>query len=318
MIQGWRHSVLDPAGPQAGRIHALWWFLFAVSVIVFVLVVGAMLTALVRSHRRDVVAADSASDRRAARVVAGAVGATAVILLVFLAFSVRTGRAIGTLPSGDVLTIELTGHQWWWEAEYVDTNPSLRFTTANEIHVPVGRAVQFDLVARDVIHSFWVPSLHGKKDMIPGQRSRTWFRADTAGVYRGQCAEFCGHQHAKMGLLIIAEPEEQFAAWYASQLRPAVPPRDSLTRRGQQVFLGATCAMCHTINGTNAASRVGPPLTHVGSQRTIAAATLPNTRGHLAGWILDPQRIKPGVRMPPNQLSADDLQALLAYLESLK
>jgi cytochrome c oxidase subunit 2 len=169
-----------------------------------------------------------------------------------------------------------------------------------------------------VIHSFWVPGLQGKMDMIPGRTNVTWLQADRTGVWRGQCAEYCGLQHAKMAFLVVAERPDSFAGWLARQRDTAPTPIDELTRRGQEVFLSSSCVMCHAISGTPAGSRIGPDLTHLASRRTIAAGTLPNTRGNLAGWILDPQRIKPGTRMPPNQLDPADLQALLAYLESLK
>ena len=201
---------------------------------------------------------------------------------------------------------------------YADTSPHGRFTTANEIHVPVGEPVLFVLNAQDVIHSFWVPSLAGKKDLIPGYTQSMWFQADTAGVYRGQCAEFCGLQHAKMALHVVAEPKAQYRQWVERQRESAAIPTDSVTRRGREIFLVGQCAMCHSIQGTAAASNAGPDLTHLASRRTIAAGTLPNTRGALAGWIVDPQRIKPGTRMPPNLLRPQDLDALLTYLQSLE
>jgi cytochrome c oxidase subunit 2 len=171
----------------------------------------------------------------------------------------------------------------------------------------------------DVIHSFWVPNLHGKKDMIPGYTNDTWIQADSAGVYRGQCGEYCGYQHAHMALIVTAEPEAAFERWYANQLAPAAPPSDSSVKRGHDVFVSNSCMMCHAISGEPlAGSNVGPDLTHFASRPTIAAGTLPNTRGHLAGWIVDPQRIKPGAQMPPNSLSPADLNALLDYLRSLK
>ena len=190
--------------------------------------------------------------------------------------------------------------------------------TANEIHVPVGRPVVIELRATDVIHSFWVPNLGVKRDMIPGEETSIWFQADTAGVYRGQCAEFCGYQHAKMAFEVVAEPPERFAAWLIRQRDTASTPADSVAARGQEVFLATSCVMCHAIGGTPAGSRIGPNLTHLASRRTIGAGSLPNTRGNLGGWIVDPQRIKPGARMPPNSLEPDDLQALLVYLERLE
>jgi len=270
---------------------------------------------------------EAQAERRLPRVIGAAVAVTVVALAAWLAYDLAASRGLTALARDDAarradgvppIEIELVGHQWWWEATYAAESPDRRLTTANELYVPVGRPVVLRMTSRDVIHSFWVPNVTGKRDLIPGHVSTLWFQADTAGVYRGQCAEFCGHQHAKMGLLLIAVEPERFAAWYESHLRPAAPPGDSLRRRGQEVFLGGPCVVCHRIGGTPAGGRVGPDLTHVGSRRTLAAASLPNTRGHLAGWILDPQRIKPGVRMPPNQLAPADLHALLAYLEGLR
>jgi cytochrome c oxidase subunit 2 len=313
--------VLDPAGIQAERIARFWWFALATGGVVFVLVIGAMLYATF--HRRRGEADDpqieAAKSRMMNRWVIGAVAATVVVLVAYLVLDFLTGRAIAALArSDDALTIDVVGHQWWWEVAYADPVPGRRLTTANEIHVPVGRTIRLRMTSFDVIHSFWVPNLHGKKDLIPGHLTVTHFRADRPGVYRGECAEFCGHQHARMGLLVIARPPEEFAAWYESQLLPAPPPADSVQRRGQEVFLAHACVMCHTIRGTPAGGRVAPELTHIGSRRTLAAATLPNTRGHLGGWITNSQRIKPGNKMPPNQIAPQDLQALLTYLQSLK
>jgi len=173
-------------------------------------------------------------------------------------------------------------------------------------------------VSRDVIHSFWVPNLHGKRDLIPGQVTRTWIQADAAGVYRGQCAEFCGHQHANMGLTIVAEPMAQFQVWLRRQRRAAAAPVTPEQRQGRDVFLQSPCASCHTVRGTDAGSRFGPDLTHVASRLTIASGTLPNTREHLARWIADPQAIKPGSRMPSHVLSAADVEAVVSYVRSLR
>jgi cytochrome c oxidase subunit 2 len=201
---------------------------------------------------------------------------------------------------------------------YQDPAPSRSFSTANEIHIPVGRPVELTLRSIDVIHSFWVPNLHGKKDLIPGQVNTLLLQADRAGVFRGQCAEFCGLQHANMALHVVAEPQEQFAKWQAQQRRPAPEPANDAQRRGREVFMASSCVLCHKIGGTMAGGVTGPDLTHVASRLSLAAGTLPNTRGHLAGWIVDPQMHKPGNNMPPNLLSPGDLQALLSYLDTLR
>jgi cytochrome c oxidase subunit II len=163
-----------------------------------------------------------------------------------------------------------------------------------------------------------VPNLHGKRDLVPGYTNHLWIQADTPGVYRGQCAEFCGHQHANMSFVVVAQPVAEFQAWLQHQRRPAQEPGTELQRRGREVFLQTPCASCHTVRGTDAGSRLGPDLTHVGSRLTVAAGTLPNTRGHLAGWIADPQSVKPGARMPTSPLAPEDLQAVLAYVRSLR
>ncbi|HEU4629784.1 MAG TPA: cytochrome c oxidase subunit II [Gemmatimonadaceae bacterium] len=313
-------SALHPAGPQARKVSDLWWFALIVSTVVYVVTIGALLWAAWRARRREHAGAPLPpdSERRMTRAVAAGVGATVALLLVFFVYDLSVGRTLSPPPGGDPLTINVIGHQWWWEVQYPDTTPHGRFTTANEIHVPVGRPVVLLLTSTDVIHSIWVPNLAGKKDLIPGYTQSVWFQADTAGVYRGQCAEFCGHQHAKMALVVVAEPPAEFQRWLAQSRQPALPPTDSVTRRGQEVFLTGPCVMCHAIDGTPAGSNVGPNLTHLASRRTLGAGTLPNTRGHLAGWIVDPQRVKPGVWMPPNQLAPRDLEALLTYLQSLK
>jgi cytochrome c oxidase subunit 2 len=301
--------------------------MLGVTAAVYVVVMAALAVAALRSRRRGGAAVgdepdtkpDEGRENRMARVVLGGVAATAAILLAFVVSSFLTGRRLHAEAAGkDVLTVEITGHQWWWEVRYDDPVPSRVVTTANEIHVPVGRTVQFKMTSDDVIHSFWVPNLHGKTDLIPGHQTNTWLRAEREGSYRGQCAEFCGHQHAHMGLTVIAESPEKFGAWYEAQLLPAAPPSTPGQERGRQVFLSAPCVMCHTVRGTVAGGRLGPELTHLAARSHIASATLENTRGHLGGWVVDPQRIKPGVRMPPNNIEPNDLQSLLDYLQSLK
>ncbi len=312
------HSVLNPTSPQARAIDRLWDSMYYVAIAVFVLVVAALLWAAFRRRGEQEPVEGPAKERPMRTAVLAAAGLTIVILFAFLIFDIGVGRAITTNPGNGALQIRVTGHQWWWEVQYRDSIAKNWVNTANEIHVPVGRPVVFELRSTDVIHSLWPPNLSGKRDLIPGDENSLWFRADSAGVYRGQCAEFCGHQHAKMAFLVIAERPDQFASWLTQQRDTAATPTDSITQRGQEVFLASACVMCHAISGTPAGSRVGPDLTHLASRRTLAAGTLLNTRGNLAGWIVDPQRIKPGARMPPNQLDPKDLQALLSYLETLK
>lgn len=240
------------------------------------------------------------------------------ILFALLICDFFTGNAIYATPEPNALSIKIIGHQWWWEVEYQDPQPSEIVTTANEIHVPVGKPVKLELQSSDVIHSFWLPNIHGKKDLVPGHPTTTWFTARRAGEFRGQCAEYCGEQHAHMRLVFVAEAPDAFSAWLDAQKKSAPDPTSDSQRRGRDVFLASQCVMCHTIQGTRARATLGPDLTHIGGRKMIAAGELPNTRGYLAGWILNASALKPGVRMPPNQLSADDLNALLDYLESLK
>jgi cytochrome c oxidase subunit 2 len=321
-----RHSALHAHGVEAARIGHLWWLMFWVASAVFLLVMMALALAVTRRPQASGLPGPlpPAARLRRHRVVAGAVVLTALTLLVLLVASISTGRAVASLGDGTpeaAAVIEVTGHQWWWEVRYQDPRPDRSdrtLTTANEIHIPAGRPVLLRLASADVIHSFWVPSLHGKRDLIPGHDSSLWIEADRPGVYRGFCAEFCGHQHAHMGLLVIADPPERYAAWYAGQLQTPPPPADPLAQRGRQVVEAAPCAVCHTIQGTQASGSLGPDLSHLASRRTLAAATLPNTPANLAGWIADPQGIKPGNQMPANPLAAADRQAVLAYLESLR
>lgn len=313
-------SVLHPAGPRSAAVDHLWWFAFIVAAVVYLLTIGTLFWAMARARRREQhgEALPANSHQQMKRGVVFALSATLVILLAFLGVDLVVVRTRDPVPERHPLTIEVTGHQWWWQVTYADTSVHGRFETANEIHVPVGEPVLLLLSSQDVIHSFWVPNLAGKKDLIPGHSQSFWFQADTAGIYRGQCAEFCGEQHAKMALNIVAQPLREYRRWVAGQQGPAAPPTDSIARRGQEVFLTSTCVMCHAIGGTMAGSHNGPDLTHLASRLTIAAGTLPNTRGNLAGWILDSQQIKPGNKMPPNMLEPKDLDALLTYLQSLK
>ena len=316
-------DALHPAGPQAAHIYDLWTLMLIMCTAVFVAIVVAFLIALVRAPRateRTVadVGVIRAEERRPTLAVSVALGLSALGLIVLIVASVLTDRALAALPLKDGIVIQVTAHQWWWELVYDDHEPSRVFRTANEIHVPVGRPVVLKLKSDDVIHSFWVPNLHGKKDLVPGHEWTLTFRADKPGVYRGQCAEFCGHQHAKMVFFVVAEEPAAYEKWAEAQRQPAKEPSSDAQKRGQEVFLSSPCIMCHTIEGTLAQAKMAPDLTHLASRSTIAAGTLPNTRGNLGGWVLDPHSSKPGVAMPPTALSAADLQALLAYLESLQ
>jgi cytochrome c oxidase subunit 2 len=290
--------------------------MLAVCGVVYVLVLIATFWALAR--RRHVGDDLPRTSQTITGVIAVCAAITTVVLIVFTVSSVVAGRGL-TSPTGPgAVTVDVIGHQWWWEFQYRDVTPSDFVTSPNELHIPVGVPVHIKAMSRDVIHSFWVPNLHGKRDLIPGQVTNTWIQADQPGVYRGQCAEFCGYQHANMSFVVVAEPLDKFQEWIQHQRQPASDPHSDEEKHGHDVFLQSTCVMCHTIRGTDAGARLGPELTHVGSRMTIAAGTLPNTRGHLGGWVANPQSIKPGVRMPPNALEPPDLQAVLTYLRSLR
>lgn len=312
-------SALDPGGPQAHSLAWLIWVFTAICGAVWLAVMGMVAAALWRQGRAatDAAPPDAARENRMSVVVVAATLATVLIIagLTILSFSAtRTLYA----EAGEPLLVRLRGYQWWWEVTYTDPRPDRFITSANEIRVPVGRPVRLELAAADVIHSFWVPQLGGKQDLIPGRDNILTFTVARPGIYRGQCAEFCGLQHAHMALVVIALPAEEFEAWRTAQLADAAAPLDEEQEQGRQVASGKACAACHTIRGTEAAGTLGPDLTHVAGRQTIAAGMLPTTRGSLAAWIADPQTIKPGNKMPMVPLSADELRAVSAYLAVLK
>jgi cytochrome c oxidase subunit 2 len=252
-------------------------------------------------------------------VIWGGIALPIVVIAVVFGYSIYTLAAVANAEAEPALTIQVIGRRWWWEVNYPDQG----ITTANELHMPVGVPVQITLESADVIHSFWVPQLHGKMDLIPTRVNTITIQADEAGVYRGECAEYCGLQHAHMGFMVVAENQADFDTWVQHQQQPAAPPEDDTAIRGQQVFLQSGCTFCHTIRGLSDsdidASEVdlAPDLTHLFSRLTIAGASLTTNRGNLAGWITDSQHVKPGNLMPTMFLESDDLQALLAYLETL-
>jgi cytochrome c oxidase subunit 2 len=313
-------SALGPQGPGAEFILDLFWLFLTVCTAVFVLVVLGLGYALRRRHPAPTrpLERDGRFERSAARLVAGLVAATAVVLVTLTGASYFTGRSLAGIGDGEPLTIRVTGRQWWWELRYENDDPSRVFTSANEIHVPAGEAVRLVLESSDVIHSFWVPSLAGKLDLVPGRQNTLDIVAGKPGVYRGQCAEFCGLQHAHMAVVVVAMPREEFDHWVDGQLAAAAEPADGTARRGKVAFLASTCVMCHAIRGTPAAARTGPDLTHVGSRRSIAADTLPMEVAAVAAWIRDPQAIKPGANMPPSPLPPGDVEAIASYLAGLK
>ncbi|MBW3645956.1 MAG: cytochrome c oxidase subunit II, partial [Actinobacteria bacterium] len=260
-------------------------------------------------------AEDPGDERPSRLILLGGVALPSVVLIIVLAFTVRTMHTIPNAAPEGALQIEVVGHQWWWEIRY----PQHGIVTANEIHLPVGRPVEFLLTSADVIHSFWIPELGGKLDLLPEDVNTLVLQADAPGVYRSQCAEFCGLQHAKMRLLAVAEPEGRFSEWLAREQRPArATASSSGAAGGEQLFADVGCASCHTVRGTSADGTAGPDLTHLASRRTLAAATVPNDREHLEGWITDPHAIKEGVEMPATELDERQRRLLIQYLEGLR
>ncbi len=308
---------LDSHGARADATLPLTWFLLLLSTAVC-LVIAWMLWRSVRKGRPASEGLPLASrSTGGVRLIFVGVGVSSLFLLVALGWTMVALGQVAPMPRRPGVEIDVTAHQWWWQADYNGSIPADSFTTANEIHVPVGTRVLLRLHGADVIHSFWVPKLTGKTDIIPGQVNLTWLEADRPGVYYGHCGEYCGLQHANMAFHVVAESPREFARWRAAQLQTAPPPATPEQAEGL-ALVEYRCALCHTVRGTVAGSNVGPDLTHLMSRRYIAAGTALNNRANLAGWIEDPQAAKPGARMPPQHLSGPQLQAVVAYLETLE
>lgn len=310
-------SSLDPAGPRAERIADLWWVMFWLSMAVWALVSLLLAYAYLRARRRS---GNPPSDRSLIQFVLwfGAI-LPAVVLAGLTVLDVMTTKALLRPARPTKLTIEVTGLQWWWRVQYSGAEANRTFRAANEIRVPVGRPVEMRLKSADVIHSFWAPALSGKLDMIPGKTNRFWIEATKPGIYRGQCAEYCGAEHALMAFYVVAMEPEAFEVWLEKEAQPALEPALPRLKRGKALFLASGCGACHTVRGTPAEGLNGPDLTHIGSRMSIGAGILPNTQATLAGWIASAQHIKPESRMPSfDVFEGEDLRAIAAYLESLK
>ena len=330
-------SVHAPASAAAEQIHLLALTMYAIGTLLTLLVIVLVLQAVLRPAR---------TVRSEWFVLGGGIVLPVTVLSVLLVAALLVGNALSRPHAAPVARIQVIGHQWWWEVRYLPPaqiqselaqrladlcggarlEPARQapgggddaIVTANEIRIPAGHAVELELYTRDVIHSLWVPELGGKVDMIPGRVNRLAWQAKRPGVYRGQCAEFCGGPHGMMGLVVIAETPADYQAWLERQAAPARRPATAELKLGQAALLGGRCAECHAVRGTAASGSGGPDLTHVGSRRTLAAATLDNHVGTLAGWIADPQHVKPGNAMPPaDTLTGTELRALAAYLASL-
>ena len=303
-------SVLAPAGPDGERLADLSWLLFGGAAVIFLAVAGFLALAAFGGPA----ARATLGSRRF--ILAGGVAFPVILLSALLLHTFGLARALGMPDEAPPLRVQMTGHQFWWEVRYPDGD----VVTANELRIPTGRDVLLEVASSDVIHSVWIPALHGKIDMIPGRVNTRRIRAGRPGVLRGQCAEFCGAQHALMAFYVVAETPEGFEAWMDGQRQPASQPADEFLARGRQAFGSAGCGGCHAVRGTEWNGRIGPDLTHVGSRLSLAAGVLDNHRGTLAGWIAGAQDLKPGNRMPSFAavLDGPELRAVSTWLESLK
>jgi cytochrome c oxidase subunit 2 len=313
---GWLDSpatTLTPRSDFGWTSHRIFLQILRWDTAIFLVVQALLLFAVFRFRERDP-GAIPRQVRGSALMELGWTLLPAVILL-FIAFP-TVGAIFRTqaAPPKDALRVKVIGHQWWWEFQY----PDLGFTTASDVHLPAGRPVSFEITGADVIHSFWVPQLGGKRDAIPGSGTRIVLTASTPGEYHGQCAEFCGVSHANMRHLAVVDTPEAFAAWVAKQKEPALtPPDGSPAAAGLAVYRLANCVGCHTLRGVSGGG-IGPDLTHFASRKTIAGGILPNTAENLARWLRRPTAVKPGSLMPDQKLSDSEVAALVAYLQSLR
>jgi cytochrome c oxidase subunit 2 len=312
-------AYLKTYGPRADPVTGLTWGLMDLSLAVIAIVTVLVVAGVVMRRQRAAMAGQTLSiggESGGLSWIWIGLALTLIALVASLVWTVEVMAAVGSPAAKPAVTLEITGHQWWWEARYLGPDPSQTFVTANEIHIPVGRPVLVKLQGADVIHSFWIPALSGKTDTIPGRTNLAWMQADRPGTYRGQCTEYCGLQHAHMAAYVIADPPDVFEAWRRAQTEPAGPAAGP-SAIGEGLFTDR-CGACHTVRGTTAGGIAGPDLTHLMSRATLAAGTVPNTISGLDGWIANPQALKPGARMPATDLSGAELGQLTAYLETLK
>lgn len=313
-------SFLSSYGDRADPVVGLTWGVLIVSLAVTVII--AVLLAIAVWHRPGIKAPGPGSILEVRRPSGSlrwvwiGVGASSLVLLFSVAWTMEVLAKVASPATPAALTIEVTGHQWWWQIRYLNADPAQSFTTANEIHIPTGVPVMFHLVGGDVIHSFWVPALFGKTDVIPGQTNETWLEARAPGVYRGQCTEYCGLEHAHMAFLVIAQSPADFQLWRAHQLQSPADPGNPQTSAGRSNF-EVHCGSCHAVRGTFAAGMLGPDLSHVMTRKTLAAGMLPNDPADLARWLSDPQGLKPGSMMPRPEMSAPEMADVRAYMETL-
>ena len=306
-------SVFEATGKEAVQILEITWVLFIGGGLIFLAIMLLLLVSLFGPPSLR------AALGRRAWVIGGGVLFPTVVLFALLVYTLMASAPLRRAQADAATRVEVSGELWWWRVKYLDAQGNSIMETANEIRIPVGQPVDLLLITDNVIHSFWVPKLGGKLDLIPGHVNRQRIEASEAGIFRGQCAEYCGAQHARMALYVVAQAPEEYRAWLAAQMRAAAEPKAPTLQQGKQLFMENRCGMCHTIRGTQAEGRFGPDLTHLGSRLSIAGGTLPQNQGTVAGWIAESQRLKPGNKMPAfAQFSADELRALSAYLTSLQ
>lgn len=311
-----KQSILSTHSPQAHNIMLLWWWMLAAAVVVFVGALVMLVLAWLRRGTPGLPWFGEREDVSERMVLLFGIGIPIVALVILFAVSdvYMVGQTSPPNPRTTAMTLDVIGHQWWWEVRY----PGTTAVTANEVHIPVDTRVNLVATTADVIHSFWVPALNRKIDMIPGLKNRILLYATKTGVYRGQCSQFCGFQHAHMSMWVFVQTPSAYRAWLTNMAAPARPPTTTLARAGERVFLSSGCASCHQLRGTGATGTVGPDLTHLATRTSLAALTILNTPSELAAWIRNPQAIKPGVRMPDLGLPSSEVRELVAYLDGLK
>ena len=311
-----RQSILSTHSPQAHNIALLWWWMLIVATIVFLGAIGMLVMAYFRRGTEGLPFFGKSEKVNERMVLVFGVAVPLVVLSILFGVSnvYLIRQTSPPTPASTAMTIEVIGHQFWWEARY----PGSSAVTANEIHIPTRTRVNVVALSADVIHSFWVPALNRKIDMVPGRQNRVLLYASVPGRFRGQCSQFCGFQHANMSMYVVAQPPAAFRSWLAAQAAPAASPATPLASAGERVFMSSQCGSCHRIAGTVAQADVGPDLSHLASRSTLAALTIPNTPRELAAWLHNPQAIKPGSRMPDLGLTAAQVTSLVAYLDGLR
>jgi len=314
-------SIFGAAAVEDRQFLGLFWFFLAVCGLMYVLVIAFLVLGIARRTAEANVVETGRHHRSHPAMRSTLIGWTALIGIGLAGLAIAsfvTDRSMAEAATGEKLAVTVTGNQWWWDIVYNSADASKTLRTANELHLPVDVPTRIYLKSNDVIHSFWVPSLAGKQDLIPGRDNDITIVPKKVGIFRGQCAEFCGVEHAKMNLVVVVEPYPEFIKWWEHQLQPAPAPRTPLALAGYSYVTTGPCSSCHNIGGTPASGQIAPDLTHLASRKSLAAGSMPMSKGNLYGWVGDPQSLKPGNKMPTIGLEPDQLHAVVAYLETLK